>query len=63
MWETQLPQELHNSSPSFLPSAAANGIIKKETTTNDLINFLYAACFSPSQNTRVKAITRNYFLG
>ena len=51
MWETQLPLAFHNSSSSSLPSVVANDIIKKETTTNDLIIFLHVACFSPSQST------------
>ena len=63
MWETQLSLAFHNSSPSSLPLAAANNIIKKETTTNDLINFLHEACFSLSHSTWINAIKRNYFLG
>ena len=64
MWETTLPitTPLQNAPVPFT-DAMANGIIKKETTVNDLINFLHAACFSPSTSTWINAIKRNYFLG
>ena len=74
MWEIPLP--LNENLPHVLNKADtkihfvnntqshfANGIIKKETTINDLINFLHAACFSPSPSTWIEAIKRNYFLG
>ena len=64
MWETPLPiATSHNHAPVPFTNAMANGIIKKETTVNDLINFFHAACFSPSTSTWINAIRRNYFLG
>ena len=74
MWEIPLPltDKLNstitktNTEVYFVNSNAqtklANGIIKKETTINDLINFLHAACFSPSPSTWIQAIKKNYFL-
>lgn len=77
MWEIPLPLQIplphklkkHNTelffinSSSATPTHCANGIIKKESTINDLINFLHGACFSPSKSTWINAIKRNYFLG
>ena len=73
MWEIPLPLQeklphiLHDNDTSIHyidkhNQQFANGIIKKETTINDLINFLHAACFSPSPSTWIEAIRRNYFL-
>ena len=54
MWQVPLPltQQQH----------FAHGIIKKETSVNDLINFLHAAAFSPSKSTWIEAVRRNYFV-
>ena len=40
----------------------ANGIIKKETTINNLINFLHAACFRNSKSTWIEVIKQHYFI-
>ena len=76
MWVTTLPNKkkfphllnaqninIYFSDPtSTQQQHIANGIITKETSINDLINFLHAVCFSPSPSTWIEAIKRNYFI-
>jgi hypothetical protein len=57
MWNIPLPI------PSVLPNHhihIANGIIKRDTPINDLINFLHASCFSPTTSTFINAIKAGF---
>ncbi len=68
LWETQLPipqPPLSTSSfpaPTTLQQPTCNGIIRKETSIHDLVNYLHACCFSPTKSTFLKAIKNDFLL-
>ena len=67
LWDIPIPQPIPPSkklpiiTKSQLHNHHLNVIIRKNQTKQDLVRYLYAACFSPVPSTIVKAIKNNHF--
>ena len=67
LWDIPLPQRQSSPKPISkhvpLPKKhSLNVILRKDKTKSDLVQYLHAACFSPTTSTFLQAIQKNFLL-
>ena len=62
LWDVSIPVSDNPDEITKISSCTVNAIIRKDTSTKELAEYLYACCGSPSVSTLVKAIHKGNFI-